>query len=101
MECPFKEIEPFDFDSFSEEAEIRIEQIGSILKIMREAYRDDIKLFPALNGVLTLLDSFCLFVSQTGGQYESFEEEYDKKRALAEACRQAKAPSEDPGSTRP
>ena len=99
MECPFNALEPFDFHRFGEEAIIRIEQVSSMLKMAKYAYQDDNDLYPALSGMLRLLDSLCQFVCHTGSAYENFEKAYIKKRALAEACGSAKTPTENRGET--
>lgn len=97
MECPFKYLEVFDFDKFEEEAEIRIEQVAGVVELIKRAFQEEKNLFPALGGVLKLLDDLCVFIAQTGGRYNNFEERYDKKRTLAETCKPTRAPSEDQG----
>jgi len=91
MECPFKSMDFYDFDMFQIEAECKIEQVKSLIDFIKPEYQCDIELYPALEALNTLLNGLKEYIEQKSKVYDLFKEDFDKNRALAKDCSQAKA----------
>ena len=100
MECPFNDLEFADFPILDFDEAVQVGEIKSILELVQYNLQIDPILYPALSVALRLLDTLEDFLDGEGDRYDQLKKEYDKRRALAEACRLAKAPGEDRGSTR-
>ena len=99
MECPFNDLEFADLSILDPGAAVQIEQIQSIIHLVQRQESDDPTLYPALSVAIKLLSALEAFLGGVEARRDQLEAEYDKRRALAEACRPAKALSEDQGST--
>lgn len=98
--CPFKDFECYDFDSFNIETRDRLKEIQCLIGLIKEDYEGDLRLYPALRGIETLIESLCFFLDNQEEEQGGFERQYNEKRALADACRLAKARDTDRDSTR-
>lgn len=90
MECPFNSMAFYDFAAFELEAECKIEQIQSLIVFIKPEYQCDITLYPALEALNALLNGLKEYIRQKSTAYDLFKEDFDKNRALAEDCSQAK-----------
>lgn len=100
MECPFKSMDFYDFEIFQLEAAGIIEQVESLISYIKQPYMDDNELDPALCGLETILSKLKDYIENKGNAYHLFKEDFDKNRAFAEDCSQAKALRVDRETTR-
>lgn len=95
IECPFRNLEFPDLRISEDGGHLRIDEIEMTIRLVQYKLQTDPKLFAALDGVLRLLGALDVFLESQEERYGQLGEEFDKRRALAEACRLAKALSEN------
>jgi len=95
MECPFRDFEFPDLELHEDGSAVQIEQIEAIVNLVLIQLQTDLELYPAIAGVLRLIDDLNTFLRAKEGECDRLREEYNKRRAFAESCGLTKAPSED------
>ena len=91
MNCPFKEIDLYDFRILESKTFLLTEQLRALIGFIEQQYTDDDELYPALLGLETILNKLKECIGQQSEVYDLFQKDFNKNRALAEDCSQAKA----------
>lgn len=91
MECPFKSMEFYDFNMFELKATVLVEQVEALMGYIKQQYQTDNELYPSLSGLETILKKVKEYIAHQSHVYDLFQKDFNKNRALADGCSQAKA----------
>jgi len=91
MECPFKEMDSYDFGMLESETFLLTEQFRALIAFIEQQYTNDDELYPALLGLETIVNKLKEHLGQQSKVYDLFQKDFNKNRALADGCSQTKA----------
>lgn len=90
MECSLKNLAYFDFDVLFNELNVLFETIETLIAYIQTGHtgsEDDI--YPALNGVLIILDRAKMLLCEESDDYKQFGKEFEKILS-ARSCQEVK-----------